>query len=136
MGVGEERHPVQPVLYQDRITTDPEIMGGKPVVKGTRIPVELVLEELAANPDLNVLLAAHPALTLDDVRACLGYARALVSGERVAAAPPRLEWISKPMHAPFDWADDDALDAVLARDDLEKLAGAPGEDADEDAAGR
>jgi hypothetical protein len=38
-------------------------------------------------------------------------------------APPRLEWISKPMHAPFDWADRDALDAALAaEDDREKLA--------------
>ena len=48
------------VLYHDRITEDPRIMVGKPVVKGTRIPVELVLEELAPNPDLNELFAAHP----------------------------------------------------------------------------
>ena len=47
-----------------------------------------------------------------------------------------MEWISKPMHAPFDWADKDALDAVLARDDREKLAGAPGDGTDEDAGGR
>jgi uncharacterized protein (DUF433 family) len=49
-------------------------MVGKPVVKGTRVPVELVLEELAANPDPNELFAAHPTLTIEDVQACLTYA--------------------------------------------------------------
>lgn len=53
-------------------------MIGKPVVKGTRIPVELVLEELAHNPDLDELFAAHPALTIEDVQACLAYAQSLV----------------------------------------------------------
>jgi uncharacterized protein (DUF433 family) len=66
------------VRYQDRIIQDPEILAGKPVVKGTRIPVELVLEELAHNPDLNELFGAHPALTIEDVQACLAYARELV----------------------------------------------------------
>jgi uncharacterized protein (DUF433 family) len=63
--------------YQDRIIADPDIMVGKPVVKGTRIPVELVLGELAANPDLDELFAAYPRLTIEDVRACLDYAQAL-----------------------------------------------------------
>jgi hypothetical protein len=52
------------------------------------------------------------------------------------AAPPRLEWISKPMHAPLDWADRDALDAILAEDDREKLAGPSGTDVDEDVGAR
>ena len=47
--------------YQDRIVEDPNIMVGKPVVKGTRIPVELVLARLAANPDLNELFADYPS---------------------------------------------------------------------------
>jgi uncharacterized protein (DUF433 family) len=64
--------------YQDRIIRDPNILVGKPVVKGTRIPVELVLAKLAANPDLGELFADYPRLTVDDVRACLDYARALV----------------------------------------------------------
>jgi uncharacterized protein (DUF433 family) len=64
--------------YHDRIIQDPQIMVGKPVVKGTRIPVELVLEELAFNPDLDELFAAHPALTIEDVQACLAYAKELV----------------------------------------------------------
>jgi uncharacterized protein (DUF433 family) len=73
--------------YQDRIIADPEIMVGKPVVKGTRIPVELVLGELAANPDLDELFAAYPRLTIDDVRACLDYAQALAAGKKVHPRP-------------------------------------------------
>ena len=68
-------------LYQERIVTDPRILAGKPVVKGTRIAVDLVLEELAHNPDVKELLAAHPDLTQEDVKACLGYAKATVAGE-------------------------------------------------------
>jgi uncharacterized protein (DUF433 family) len=59
-----------------RIIQDPEIMVGKPVVKGTRIPVERVIAHLAHNPDLNDLFAAYPELTVDDVKACLAYAHA------------------------------------------------------------
>jgi uncharacterized protein (DUF433 family) len=57
----------------DRIATDPAVMVGKPVVRGTRIPVELVLGFLSANPDLSELLQAYPHLTVDDVKACLAY---------------------------------------------------------------
>jgi uncharacterized protein (DUF433 family) len=66
----------------ERISVDPAVMVGKPVVRGTRIPVELVLGFLAANPDLGELLAAYPHLTVDDVRACLAYARAAVRRQR------------------------------------------------------
>ena len=65
--------------YQDRIVTDPEILVGKPTVKGTRIPVELVLAHLAQNPDLADLFAAYPRLTVEDVKACLAYAQAAVT---------------------------------------------------------
>ncbi len=75
--------------YADRIVQDPEILAGKPVVKGTRIAVDLVLEELAHNPDISELLAAHPDLTRDDVQACLAYAKALVTGEEVSPQPPK-----------------------------------------------
>ena len=80
----EDHHP-----YQDRIVTDPEILVGKPAIKGTRIAVEHVLQQLAANPDTNELFAAYPDLTLDDVKACLAYAQALVEGEDVTPAPRR-----------------------------------------------
>ncbi len=79
-----ERHP-----YHDRITADPAILVGKPVVRGTRISVETVLEHLADNPDLADLFAAFPRLTMDDVQACLAYARALAAGEDVQPPPKR-----------------------------------------------
>jgi uncharacterized protein (DUF433 family) len=75
-------------LYQERIVADPRILAGKPVVKGTRIAVDLVLEELAQNPAIDELLAAHPDLTRTDVQACLAYARAIVTGEEVSPKPP------------------------------------------------
>ncbi len=72
--------------YHERIITNPEILVGKPVIKGTRIPVELVLEYLARNPNLDDLFADYPRLTLEDVKACLEYATHLVqqTGEKLA----------------------------------------------------
>src|SRR5437016_13559675 len=68
-------------LYQERIVADQRILAGKPVVKGPRIGVGFVLGELAHNPDINDLLAAHPGLTRDDVQACLSYAQAMATGK-------------------------------------------------------
>jgi uncharacterized protein (DUF433 family) len=75
--------------YHERIVTDPRILAGKPVVKGTRIAVDLVLEELSLNPDVTELLAAHPDLTRDDVQACLAYAKDILTGQEVSPKPPR-----------------------------------------------
>ena len=72
---------------KDRIVTDPRIMVGKPVVRGTRIPVEHVLGHLAENPELSELFAAYPELTREDVKACLHYARTVV-GHKKGTAPP------------------------------------------------
>jgi uncharacterized protein (DUF433 family) len=74
--------------YLDRIIQDPAIMAGKPVVKGTRVPVERVLAHLAENPDLDDLFAAFPHLTLEDVKACLAYAQAKVARVRRATKEP------------------------------------------------
>ena len=73
----------------ERITIDPEVMVGKPVIKGTRVPVELVLAKLAANPDLGEFFLDYPELTLDDVKACLRYASTLVPRKEEAAAAGR-----------------------------------------------
>ena len=78
-----------PRLHHDRIVADPRILAGKPLVKGTRIAVDLVLEELSHNPDIAELLAAHPDLTRDDVQACLAYARDMVTGREVTPKPPK-----------------------------------------------
>jgi uncharacterized protein (DUF433 family) len=80
----EEQRP-----YHEHIVADPRILAGKPVVKGTRIAVDLVLEELAQNPDINELLAVHPDLTRDDVQACLAYAKDIVTGKEVSPQPPK-----------------------------------------------
>jgi uncharacterized protein (DUF433 family) len=64
--------------YQDRIIQDPNIMVGKPVIKGTRIPVERILAHLARNTDLDDLFGAYPELTIEDVHASLEYAYMLV----------------------------------------------------------
>jgi uncharacterized protein (DUF433 family) len=74
--MAEEQH-----TQRDRITSNPAVMGGKPVVKGTRIPVERVVVHLAHNPDLNDLFAAYPELTVEDVKACLAYAHRLLRSQ-------------------------------------------------------
>lgn len=78
---------VRQLRYQERIVMDPAILAGKPVVKGTRIPVELVLAKLAHNPDLAELLADYPRLTVEDVQACLEYAAVLVERNEKARRP-------------------------------------------------
>ena len=76
-------------IYRQRIVADPRILAGKPVIKGTRIGVDLVLEELSQNPDITELLAAHPDLTRTDVQACLSYAKDIVSGTELSPKPPK-----------------------------------------------
>lgn len=57
-----------------RIVSDPNVMMGKPVVEGTRITVEFILEKLAAGETIEQIVAAHPTLTEDGIRAALDYA--------------------------------------------------------------
>lgn len=75
-------------LYQDYITVNPDVLVGKPLVKGTRIPVELVLKRLSQDLDVDALLVAYPRLTRESTRACLAYAQALVEGEDAYPAEP------------------------------------------------
>lgn len=72
----------------DRIIQDPGILAGKPVVRGTRIPVELVLEYLANNPSFDDLFADYPRLTMEDVQACFAFARRKVGKTRRATPTP------------------------------------------------
>ncbi len=62
-------------LALERIHQDPEIMAGKPVIRGTRVPVDRVLGHLAAALDVSDVLRAFPHITLEDIRACLEYAQ-------------------------------------------------------------
>lgn len=61
-------------MAQDRIVVDPRITAGKPVVRGTRIPVELVLKRLSQDLNIQTLFESYPRLTEADVNACLAFA--------------------------------------------------------------
>lgn len=69
------------VLFE-RITFNPEIMGGKACIRGMRITVSLVLKLLASNMTKSEILEAYPYLELEDIQACLNYA-AFLSDEKV-----------------------------------------------------
>ena len=66
----------------DRIKIGKEILGGKPVVKGTRIPVYLILELLASGMSEEDIMKEYPTLKREDIRACLSYASKIVREER------------------------------------------------------
>ena len=64
-----------------RIVQMQEILGGKPVIKGTRIPVDLILERLTIDLDLKTLFEDYPELTEFDIKACIAFAKELVDDE-------------------------------------------------------
>jgi uncharacterized protein (DUF433 family) len=70
-----------------RITVDPRIFGGKPIIRGHRLAVEHVLGMLAAGDSADDLLKVYPQLTREDILACLAYARRVVGQERVDLQP-------------------------------------------------
>lgn len=65
----------------ERITINPKIMCGKPVIKGTRIPVYLILELLAANYSIGKVLEAYPSLEREDIKAALEFASSMANYE-------------------------------------------------------
>ena len=67
----------------ERITVDPQIFGGKPIIRGRRIAVEHVLGMLAAGDTTDDILQAYPWLEREDVQACLVYARRIAANERI-----------------------------------------------------
>src|SRR5437764_824448 len=67
----------------ERITVNPSIFGGKPIVGGRRLAVEHVLGMLAAGDTPEILLQGYPWLEREDIQACLVYARRLVGHERI-----------------------------------------------------
>ena len=74
--------------WRDHIAVDPQILVGKPVVKGTRISVELVIDLLAAGWTQQQILDSYPTLKADDVRACLAYASEILHSEKVFPLEP------------------------------------------------
>ncbi|GAB3765919.1 DUF433 domain-containing protein [Spirosoma pomorum] len=71
--------------WQNFITSDPAIMFGKPVIAGTRIPVDLILEKLGNGDTIPQLLAAYPRVTEPALYACLLFASEIVKNEIVYA---------------------------------------------------
>ncbi|MGB3780004.1 MAG: DUF433 domain-containing protein [Tunicatimonas sp.] len=69
--------------YTKAIEVNPKIMLGKPVIRGTRITVELILEELSAGKTHQDLLLAHPRLTETFIKAALAFAADALKGEKV-----------------------------------------------------
>lgn len=67
----------------DRITIDPRIFGGKPIIRGRRLAAEHVLGMLAAGDSPQLILEGYSWLEMEDIQACLAYARRLVGHERV-----------------------------------------------------
>ena len=72
-----------------RITSDPAIFGGKPIIRGHRLAVEHVLAMLEAGDSPETILEGYTWLERDDIRACLAYARRLVGHERIDPALTR-----------------------------------------------
>ena len=67
----------------ERITVNPQIFGGKPIVRGRRLAVEHVLGMLAAGDSAENVLEAYPWLEREDIQACLIYARRIAANERI-----------------------------------------------------
>ena len=65
----------------NRITSDPRIFGGKPIIRGMRVSVELILSLLAQGEDWDSILKDYPDLQADDIRACLAYAHAVIAND-------------------------------------------------------
>ncbi len=68
-----------------RITADPKIFGGKPIIRGMRISVEMILSLLAQGEPNDVILDDYPNLEPDDIRACLAYAHAVIAEDKLDA---------------------------------------------------
>lgn len=69
--------------WEDRITIEPAVLVGKPVVKGTRLAVEFIIDLLAQGWSEEQILDNYPGLTSEDVHACLSYASAALRDEKV-----------------------------------------------------
>jgi uncharacterized protein (DUF433 family) len=71
------------MTWQERITADPKVLVGKPVIKGSRLAVEFIIDLLAQGWTEQQLLDNYPGITHDDISACLHYAGHVLKSERV-----------------------------------------------------
>ena len=76
--------------WTDRIVIDEAILTGKPIIKGTRLAVEFIIDLLAHGWSEAEILENYPGIVIEDIRACLAYASATLHAERVYLLPTRL----------------------------------------------
>jgi uncharacterized protein (DUF433 family) len=76
------------MTWQEHISIDPKVLVGKPVVRGTRLAVELIIDLLGKGWTQEQILDSYPNLTAEDVRACLAYASEVLHAERVYPLTP------------------------------------------------
>ena len=70
-------------MTHERIEINPEIMGGKPVIRGTRVPVELVLRKLGAGMNTAAIISDHPRLTPEDIHAAQAFVADYLADEEL-----------------------------------------------------
>ncbi|MBR1265934.1 DUF433 domain-containing protein [Bradyrhizobium sp. AUGA SZCCT0222] len=70
-------------MTHERIEINPAMMAGKPVIRGTRVPVELILRKLGAGVPVEAVLVDHPRLTLEDIHAAQVFAADYLAGARL-----------------------------------------------------
>jgi uncharacterized protein (DUF433 family) len=75
------------VSWQDRIALDPQVLAGKPVIKGTRLSVDFIIGLLAEGWTVEQLVANYPAVSAEDIRACLAYAAEVLREEKSYPIP-------------------------------------------------
>ena len=74
---------MSPMDWQTRITLNPDILAGKPIIQGTRLAVEFIIDLLAQGWSNDEVLRNYPGITLEDIQACLSYASAALKAEKV-----------------------------------------------------
>ena len=73
--------------WETRITLNPNILVGKPIIKGIRLAVEFIIDLLAQGWNIDEILRNYPGVTVEDIQACLSYASLALKSEKVYAIP-------------------------------------------------
>ena len=75
--------------WQDRITINPKVLVGKPIIKGTRIAVKFIVDLLGRGWTVDLILREYDHLSAEDIQACLAYASEVLKSERVYPVPSK-----------------------------------------------
>jgi uncharacterized protein (DUF433 family) len=75
------RRPMTKATYTDRIVRDPTVCGGEPVIRGTRVRIKVILDNLAEGQSNQTILRSYPSLTNDDIQAVIAFAAASLADD-------------------------------------------------------